>query len=198
MRLLAVLLFLVVAGCATLKPPPDANVVVGEIVGTTAEALRAPPAARRGYLVRAQQAYAAEPSDANGLCVALLLTALPAPLRDEERALSLLGPIAAREPRTPLTAFARLLIGQIEERMRGAQDRTEELRREKALREESEVREQALQRRMQALGATLRRQTDALHASEQREETLKRQIEGMRASDRDLLEREERIDARTK
>jgi hypothetical protein len=193
-----VVLLLLTAGCAALRPPPDENAVVGEIVETTAEALHAPAAARGGYLARAQQAYAAEPDDANGLRVALLLTVLPAPLRDEERALLLLRPVAGRGPGRPLSAFARLLVERIQESKGMAQDHAEELRRERALREASQAREQALQRRTQALGATLRRQSEALRASEQREETLKRQIEGMRASDRDLLEREERIDATTK
>lgn len=203
-RLLAALLALL-AGCATVKPPPDENAVVGKLVATTVEALQAPAGRQRDYLVRAQRDHAARPDDASSLCLALLLTALPAPLRDEQRALSLLAPIAARQPETAVTHFARLLSSQLQGQQGEVQDRTEALRRETELRQAGEERERALQRRLETLravqgrdAAQLRRLTEALHASEQREETLKRQIDSLRASDRGMIEREEKLAPRTK
>ena len=199
------LLIAVVAGCATVKPPPDQNAVVGKVVETTIEALRAPADEQRGYLMRAQQAHTARPDDANSLCLALLLTALPAPLRDEERALSLLAPLATRQPETPFAQFARLLSAQLQEQKRAMKDGTEAIRQEKALRRAGEEREQQQQRRLEALrsarnrdAAELRRQAEALRASEQREETLKRQIDSLRASERSMIEREEKLGTKSR
>ncbi|TAN54328.1 MAG: hypothetical protein EPN19_06695 [Betaproteobacteria bacterium] len=199
MRFLWVLIALV-TGCASVKPPADPNILVGRAVETTIEALRAPAGEQRGYLMRAQQAHAAQPDDANSLCLALMLTALPAPLRDEERALFLLAPIATRRPETPLAQFARLLSAQLQEKKSAMQGGAQAFRQEKALRQAGEEREQQLQRRLEVLrlarnrdAAELRRQAEALHASEQREETLKRQIDSLRASERSMIEREEKL-----
>ncbi len=204
MRFLWLLIALVV-GCATVTPPPDPNVLVGKAVETTIEALRAPANEQRGYLLRAQQAYSTQPDDANSLCLALLLTALPAPLRDEERAQYLLAPIAARQPETPLAKFARLLSAQLQEQKSAMKDGTEAIRQEKALRQAGEEREQQLQRRLEVLrsarnrdAAELRRQAEALRASEQREETLKRQIDSLRASERSMIEREEKLGTKSR
>lgn len=198
-------LFALVAGCATVKPPPDPNAVVGRVVETAIEALRAPAEEQRRYLMRAQQAHTARPDDANSVCLALLLTALPAPLRDDERALSLLAPIAARQPETPLAQFARLLSAQLREQKSAMKDGAETVRQEKALRQAGEEREQQLQRRLEALrsarnrdAAELRRQTEALRASEQREDTLKRQIDSLRASERSMIEREEKLGTKSR
>ncbi|TAK52731.1 MAG: hypothetical protein EPO27_00590 [Betaproteobacteria bacterium] len=204
MRLFWMLLALV-TGCATVTPPPDPNVLVGKAVETTIEALRAPANEQRGYLLRAQQAHATRPDDANSLCLALLLTALPAPLRDEERAQHLLAPIAARQPETPIAKFARLLSNQLQEQKNAMKDGTETLQQEKALRAASEEREKQLLLRLEAVraahnrdAAQLRRQTDALRASEQREDTLKRQIDSLRASERSMIEREEKLGTKSR
>ena len=169
---------LMVAGCAAMQPlvnPVDA------IVAEALVAARAPAAEQSAALARAQQAGVANATDR--LRLATLLAVLPPPLRDDARASELLEPIAdASAP--GIGRFAALLSSQIAERQRLARE-VDRVTREAA--NAARERERADKAR------------DLLDKErDKREEALKQQLEALRAIERGILEREEKLRRRQK
>jgi hypothetical protein len=166
MRRFATLLAMTLAGCAVVQPlvnPVDA------IVADAVAAARAPAAEQAAALARAQQAGIENPADR--LRLATLLATLPPPLRDDARAAGLLEPIAdAASP--GIGRFAALLSAQIGERQRI----TREL--ERIAREATHA-------------ARERERSDK--ERDKREEALKQQLDALRAIERGILEREEKL-----
>jgi hypothetical protein len=120
------------------------------------------------------QAGGANPSDR--LRLATLLATLPAPMRDDARALKLLEPIAdAASP--GVGRFSALLAAQIAERQRVAQE---------------------LDRVSREATHAARERAVADKERDKREEALKQQIEALRAIERGILEREEKLRRRQK
>jgi len=171
-------LVLALAGCAAVQPlvnPVDA--MLAEVVA----AARAPAAEQQAALARAQQAGLENPLDR--LRLATLLATLPPPLRDDARAARLLEPIAdAASP--GVGRFAAVLAAQIGERQRVAQE-LERVTRESA----HAARERA---------AADKERAAADKERDKREEALKQQIEALRAIERGILEREEKLRRRQK
>jgi len=165
-----VFLSLVITGCASVQPlinPVDA--VVGEAITTA----RAPAAEQAAALARAEkQARSAGTNPLDWLRLATFLATLPPPLRDDARALELLGPLAdAASP--GVGRFAALLSSQIVERQRIARE-LDHFAREA-------------------------RERDRLDKErDKREEALKQQLEALRAIERGILEREEKLRRRQK
>lgn len=162
MRVLAALAGLILAGCASLQPG-TVDAVVGEALG----AARAPLAEQEAQLVKAQEAFTANPGELNRLRLATLLVVLPVPLRDDARAAELLEPLVnAAEPGAG--RFAALLAGQIAERQRLASE-IERLGRERVATDKEYM------------------------AAEKEREALRQQLEALRAIERGILEREEKL-----
>jgi hypothetical protein len=154
------------AGCALLEPARE-PAAVDAVVAEALSASRAPIAEQKAVLSRAQKTFAQESSPLNQLRLAILLAALPAPLRDDARAAELLEPLS--DAATPgVGRFSALLLTQIAERQRLARelDRTVRAERERA-------------------------RTDA--ERDKREEALREQLEALRSIERGILEREERL-----
>lgn len=174
-RLALVLAGLALAGCAAMQPlvnPADA------IVAEALAAARAPAPEQAALLARAEKAGTATPADR--LRLATLLATLPPPLRDDARAAKLLAPIAdAAAP--GFGRFAALLAAQIAERQRIGHEL------ERVSREAARERERADKERKR-----LDEERD------KREEALKQQIESLRAIERGILEREEKLRRRQK
>ncbi|HMA88970.1 MAG TPA: hypothetical protein VKP89_09535 [Burkholderiales bacterium] len=143
MKRLAVALATMLGGCALLSPQARESTDVSRITSETVTASRAPVDTQRQALERAKRDYRREPSDANRLRLAAMLTTLPDPLRDEGHALALLKPLARQESRSPYCSFAVLLTSEIAERQRLAQE-NERLARE------GQKREEALQKQLDA------------------------------------------------
>jgi hypothetical protein len=172
------ILVLALAGCAAVQPfvnPVDA------ILAEAVAAARGPAAEQQAALARAQQAGVENPADR--LRLATLLAMLPAPLRDDARAAKLLEPIAdAASP--GIGRFAAVLAAQIGERQRVAQE-LERVTREAA----HAARERAAADKERAVSDKER---------DKREDALKQQIEALRAIERGILEREEKMRRRQK
>jgi signal transduction histidine kinase len=159
-------LVLLLAGCAAVQPL--VNPIDG-IVGEAVAAARAPAAEQAATLARAQQAGTNTPVER--LRLATLLATLPPPLRDDARAVKLLEPLAdAAAP--GVGRFAALLSSQIAERQRLA-------------------RELDTASRDAASAARERERSDK--ERDKREEALKQQLEALRAIERGILEREEKL-----
>jgi hypothetical protein len=171
-------LSLIVAGCAAVQPlvnPVDA------IVAETLATARAPAAEQSAALARAQQAGVASPTDR--LRLATLLATLPPPLRDDARASELLEPIADASS-AGIGRFAALLSSQIMERQRLARE-VDRLTRDAA----NAARERERADKARDLVDKER---------DKREEALKQQLEALRAIERGILEREEKLRRRQK
>jgi len=167
MRVLAVACVMALAGCETLQPGPGP---VDAIIAEAVVASRAPFAEQQATLARAQKAFGSG-APADRLRLATLLATLPPPLRDDSRAVELLEPIAdAGAP--GVGRFAALLAAQASERRRLLHE-IERLRTEA----ERVGRERALSDKER----------------DKREETLKQQLEALRAIERGILEREEKL-----
>jgi hypothetical protein len=164
-------LVLALAGCAAVQP------LVNPVDGIVAEAVsaaRAPAAEQQATLARVQQLGVQNPADR--LRLATLLATLPAPLRDDARALKLLEPIAdAASP--GIGRFAALLAAQVAERQRVAQE---------------------LDRVTREAAHAARERAAVDKERDKREEALKQQIEALRAIERGILEREEKLRRRQK
>jgi hypothetical protein len=170
---------LLAAGCVAFGPDAREAAETDAIVAGIVEAVRLPADARRDELARAQAGFERLADDASRLRLAALLATLPAPERDDARAAELLAPLAARRPETPYTRIAALLADQIAERQRLAAER----QRLGAERQRLMAERQRLvseHQRMARNGA-------------QREAALKDQIEALKAIERGVLEREERL-----
>ena len=223
MRLATILVGLLAAGCAALKPGAEDAGVVTEIVAMAVDTLRSTADVQRQRLSSTLDTLASRSDDAARLRAGVLLATLPPPLRDEARAAALLQPIAARQPETPLAQFAGLFqlrlaereraTEQLQERLRAAEKQAETLRgevetlrtNERALAEREEAvrrRGQVLQRGVAEREETVRRQIEALRESErtmaEREETVRRQIEALRETERSMSEREGRLGTKTR
>ena len=178
MRRLALVLLL--AGCASLQPivnPVDA------IVGEAPAASRLPADEQSAVLSRAQEAGLASPVDR--LRLATLLATLPAPLRDDARALELLEPLADNAT-SGIGRFAALLAAQVTERQRAVRE-LERVTREadRAARERGAVDKER--------AAADKERAAADKERDKREEALKQQLESLRAIERGILEREEKM-----
>jgi hypothetical protein len=169
MRILAALVCLTLAGCAIVQPAA-VDAVVGEALG----AARAPAADQKALLAKAQEAFTTNTGELNRLRLATLLVVLPVPLRDDARAAELLEPLVnAAEPGAG--RFAALLTGQIAERQRLTRE-IERLGRERAAADKEHV--------------------AADKERDKREEALRQQLEALRAIERGILEREEKLRGR--
>jgi hypothetical protein len=159
---------LALAGCAQLAEQlqPGVDGVIGEAV----DAARAPAARQKALLARAQQEFAADPGPTQRVRLAALLATLPEPMHDDARALELLEPLA--EMPSPAGRLAALLTTQIAERQRLVRE-VERLAKERA----------GLEREYQ----------NAEKERDKREEALRQQLEALRAIERGILEREERM-----
>lgn len=178
MRRLALVLLL--AGCASLQPivnPVDA------IVGEALAASRLPADEQSAVLSRAQEAGLASPVDR--LRLATLLATLPAPLRDDARALELLEPLADSAT-SGIGRFAALLAAQVTERQRAVRE-LERVTREA----DRAARERAAADKERAAADKERAAADK--ERDKREEALKQQLESLRAIERGILEREEKM-----
>ena len=173
MKRVAVLLVLALTGCAAVQPlvnPVDA------VIADATAAARAPAAEQAAVLARATEAGVANSVDR--LRLATLLATFQPPLRDDARAAELLEPIAdASAP--GIGRFAALLHAQVMERQRIARE-AERLSRELA----SAARERERTEKAREL---LDKERD------KREEALKQQLEALRAIERGILEREEKL-----
>jgi hypothetical protein len=177
--LLAVLLL---AGCAAFEPlvnPVDA------IVAEAVSAARAPAAEQAAVLARAEQnaQRSGGATPAERLRLATLLATLPPPLRDDARAAKLLAPLAdATQP--GVGRFAALLSAQVAERQRVAGE-LERVSKEAA----HAARERAaLDKERATLDKEREKETQA----------LRQQLEALRAIERGILEREEKMRRRQK
>jgi hypothetical protein len=170
----AALALLLLAGCAALRPEANEALLVSDIVAATVAAVRAAPEEQRRQLGHARQMFDALQDDASRVRLAALLATLPPPLRDDARAATLFEPLAARRPETPLVQFAALAGAGAADRARAAR----ELRA--AERRESETEERAKAARLQA------------DQAEERANTLRQQLEALKAIERGILQREER------
>ena len=178
MRRLALVLLL--AGCASLQP------IVNPVDAIVAEALaasRLPADEQSAVLSRAQEAGLASPVDR--LRLATLLATLPAPSRDDARALELLEPLADNAT-SGIGRFAALLAAQVAERQRAVRD-LERVTRERAAADK----ERAAADKERAAADKERAAADK--ERDKREEALKQQLESLRAIERGILEREEKM-----
>jgi len=178
MRRLAFVLLL--AGCASLQP------IVNPVDAIVAEALaasRLPADEQSAVLSRAQEAGLASPVDR--LRLATLLATLPAPLRDDARALELLEPLADNAT-SGIGRFAALLAAQVTEHQRAVRD-LERVTRERAAADK----ERAVADKERAAADKERAAADK--ERDKREEALKQQLESLRAIERGILEREEKM-----
>jgi hypothetical protein len=175
------LLVLLLGGCAAVQPlvnPVDA------ILGEAVSAARAPAAEQAAALARAEkEAKRPDAAATDRLRLATLLATLPAPLRDDPRAAKLLEPIAdVSQP--GVGRFAALLAAQIAERQRLAGE-VERVAREAA----HATRERAaLDKERAALDKEREKETQA----------LRQQIDALRAIERGILERDEKLRRRQK
>jgi len=188
MRFLSILL-LTLGGCAALQPLVNP---VDPIVAEAVAAARAPAAEQAAALARAEKE-ATRPggaAPADRLRLATLLATLPPPLRDDARAAELLAPLAdASSPGTG--RFAALLAAQIGERQRAARE-LERISREaeRAARERERIDKE--RERIDKERERVDKERD------KREEALKQQLEALRAIERGILEREEKMRRRQK
>ncbi|HUG78316.1 MAG TPA: hypothetical protein VML57_12630 [Burkholderiales bacterium] len=192
MRLAALALAALLAGCALLEPGADRIVAVDGIIREAIAAARAPEPERKAALGRAQQSFERNPSGLNRLRLATLLAALPAPLRDEARAAALLEPLANAGAPGP-ERFAAFLAGELAERRRLAGE-IERLARdaERAARERERLERE--RERLEREHETIERERErADKERDKREEALRQQLEALRAIERGILEREEKL-----
>jgi len=168
-KLFALSATLAVASCALLAPEASRNFAsVDAVMAEAVQASRAPASEQKAALARAEQQFAADPAAVNRLRLATLLGTLPDPLRDDARAGELLEPLAnAGDP--GIGRFAALLATQIGERRRLVRE-GERIARE---------RERGDKER------------------DKREDALRQQLEALRAIERGILEREERLRRRS-
>jgi hypothetical protein len=180
------------AGCATFEPGPLQVFAVDSVMAEALLAARAPAAEQKAALARAQESFAREASSVNRVRLGALLATLPAPLRDDARAIELLEPIAdATSPGAG--RFAAVLSTQVAERQRLAREadrlhrESDRLARERERAEKERERLERDRERIDKERERIDRERD------KREETLKQQLEALRSIERGILEREERL-----
>ncbi len=161
----------VLSGCAALEPGADDVLAVDRVLSEVVSVARAPAAEQKAALARAQQQFVADPSPLRRVKLAGLLAALPAPFRDDARAAELLDPIV--DASTPGTGrLAALLSMQIAERQRLARE-VDRLTKERA--------------------STERERQANDKERDKREEAMRQQLEALRAIERGIIDREERL-----
>ena len=170
MKRFASVLMLALTACAALEQLDPVDAVLRDAVTTA----RSTPAEQKSVLASAQQSFVQDTSALNRLRLATLLASLPAPLRDDARAAELLEPIANPNG-TGTGRFAAFLAAQLAERQRVARE-VDRLAKERAGLEKER--------------ATFEK--DRLER-DKREEALKQQLEALRAIERGILDREERM-----
>ena len=164
MKAFVVAISIALAGCALLQPGAEQVMTVDRIIADAMTAARSPASEQKAALSRAQNAFTRDPTAINRLRLATLLAVLPAPFRDDARAAELLESLAdATAP--GFGRFAALLSAQIVER----QQLSRELERSARERERADK------------------------DRDKREEALRQQLEALRAIERGILEREERL-----
>jgi len=172
MRALIAALVLLLGGCAQLAPGADEAAGVNEIVSRTVAAVRAPATEQQRALRLAQEAYRRDRSIANRLRLATLLATLPAPLRDDAAAYSLLKPLAAARGDSPYASFGALLAGQIAERQRLARESERAVKGSERAAKEYER---------------------SAQAAEERAQRLLEQLNALKSIERGIVEREEKL-----
>ena len=170
MRVLVGLVLIGVAGCAALEQLDPVDTVLRDAVTIA----RTTPAEQKSALAGAQQSFVSDTSALNRLRLATLLASRPAPLRDDARAAELLEPIANPNG-SGVGRFAAFLGTQLAERQRVVRE-LERLAKERA----------ALEKDRAAF------EKDRVER-DKREEALKQQLEALRAIERGILDREERM-----
>jgi chromosome segregation ATPase len=171
MKLLSFVGMMSLVGCALLQPGADQAIAVDGIVGEVMNAARASSAEQKAALARAQQLFMNDSTALNRLRLAALLATLPASLRDDARASELLEPLAdANAP--GVGRLAALLASHVAERQRLTRE-IERLGKERANVE--------------------RERQNADKERDKREEGLRQQLEALRAIERGILDREERL-----
>jgi len=188
MKAAAVIVAVLLSGCALLRPDAGESKQVRDIVGNTVSAARATPQEQHRRLAHAQQMFAAVPDDENRVRLAALLATLPPPWRDDVRAAGLLEPLAARSPDGPVAELAGLLAASVAERHRLAR----ELRAAASRVEAAERRVEAAERRVEASEQRVEAAQRREEAAAERAGTLQRQVDALKAIERGILEREER------
>ncbi len=168
MRLPSLALVLALAGCAVLQPAIDP---VDAVVREAVQVARSSTAEQKAALAAAQKAFVADSSTYNRLRLATLLVTLPAPLRDDARAAELLEPMAEAAG-SSTGRFAAFLATQLAERQSIARE-VDRLLKERA--------------------AAERERQNADKERDKREEALRQQLEALRAIERGILDREERL-----
>ena len=186
LRAAIVLGILALAGCETVPPSPErptepAVVNVSPVEAAVAYGGRIvslAPDEQRREAAAAEQAFAAQPSAAARMRLALLLATPGAAVQDDARAASLLTPLVAPDAQDALTPLARILSTQIAARQR-------ETRRAAALKGELDAaRAQAESARGQAESAKAQAETARAHSEE-----LRNQLEALKALERSMIER---------
>lgn len=172
MRAIVGALVILLAGCASFGPGAGERAKVSEIVAQAVAAARAPAATQQRTLRLAREAYRRDRSVENRLRLATLLATLPAPRRDDGAAYALLKPFTAERGESPYVSFGALLAAQVVERLR--------------LTRESE-------RAVQEQERAVREQESVAREAEQREKTLREQLDALKSIERGIVEREERI-----
>jgi outer membrane murein-binding lipoprotein Lpp len=165
-------LVLLLAGCVSFSPGAGERAKVSEIVAQAVTSARAPAAAQQRTVHLAREAYRRDRTIENRLRLATLLATLPAPLRDDGAAYALLKPFTAERSESPYASFGALLAGQVAERLRLTRES------ERAAREQERA---------------VREQERAAREAEQREKTLREQLDALKSIERGIVEREERI-----
>jgi len=164
MKAFVIAITIALTGCALLQPGAEQLGTVDAIIADAMTAARAPSAEQKAALSGAQDAFTRDPAAVNRLRLATLLAVLPAPLRDDARAAELLEPLGdATAP--GFGRFAAFFSALVVERQR----LTREL--ERAARERERVDKDR----------------------DKREDALRQQLEALRAIERGILEREERL-----
>ena len=187
----ALVLLLALSGCSAVQHlvnPVDA------MVAETLAAARAPAAEQAAALARAEKEVTRTGggTPADRLRLGSLLATLPPPLRDDARAAELLGPLA--DPNAPgIGRFAALLAAQVAERQRVVRELDRVSRELERVSREAE-RATRERERIDKERANLDKERERLDKErDKREEALKQQLEALRAIERGILEREEKM-----
>jgi hypothetical protein len=192
-RFTMILAALALAGCEIAPPAPERAVEVipvavpSQVEDVVAFGSRIPtlaPDQQRREAAAAEQAFAAQPSSAARVRLALLLATPGAAVQDDARAASVLTPLAAPDAQDPLAPLARVLSAQIAARQR-------ETRRAATLKGELDsARAQADAARNQAEAARNQAEAARAHAEAARiqSEELRNQLEALKALERRMIE----------
>jgi len=171
--IVVILCALLAAGCSEILQRGTAS--VDEMLGQVVSVARAPAAEQKSALARAQALFDRDRSPINQLRLAALLATLAPPLRDDARAADLLEPLS--EASSPgIGRFAAFLAAQVSERQRILREM-----------ERAVARERERADRDRAAADKDRAERD------KREEALRQQLDALRAIERGILEREDRL-----